>query len=69
MKDLRSREDLIKMVEQLLDCEGTEEEIDSLLSEIQNSVIDPSICDYIYYDELTVEEIVDKALSYKPIIL
>ena len=29
----------------------------------------PKISDYIFFDNLTPEEIVDKAVSYKPIIL
>lgn len=36
---------------------------------LTQSVIDPQVTDYIYYDNKTPEEIVDKALAYKPIQL
>ena len=67
---LLSRAEIIEKINQLLDVESqSENETDNLLDELKNGVIDPNISDYIYYDDLTPEEIADKALSYKPIYL
>lgn len=49
--------------------EGTEEEEDILLEKLQNLVLDPEISDYIYWTDMSSEEIADKVLAYKPIIL
>lgn len=40
-----------------------------MLELLKKNVPDPRISNYIFYDELTPEQIVDKALSYKPIQL
>ena len=40
-----------------------------MIFKLEQNVIDPDISDYIYYDDLTPEQIVDKALAYKPILL
>lgn len=68
---LLSREEIIEKINQILDADKRypEKESDDLLDELKNGVIDPNISDYIYYDELTPEQIADKALSYKPIYL
>ena len=36
---------------------------------LENLVTDPNISDYIYWTNMSSEEIADKVLSYKPIIL
>lgn len=66
-----SREELIGLVEQLMQCSGEEWEMDIWLDMITSSVADPSISDYIFWsdEDLSAEEIVDKALAYKPILL
>ncbi len=64
-----SRNELIELVKKVIDCEGTEEEIDKMILKLEQNVIDPYISDYIYYDDLTPEQIIDKALAYKPIFL
>ena len=67
---LLSRDEMIEKINQILDVENhSEKEIYDLHEELKNGVIDLNISDYIYYDELTPEEIADKALSYKPIYL
>lgn len=58
-----------ELVRKIINCEGTEKEIDSMTTLLTQSVIDPQVTDYIYYDNKTPEEIVDKALAYKPIQL
>ncbi|MDO3680349.1 e9imm peptide [Paenibacillus ehimensis] len=66
-----SREELIGLVEQVMQCSGEEWEMDIWLDMITSSVADPSISDYIFWshEDLSAEEIVDKALAYKPILL
>lgn len=64
-----SRDELIELVRKIKNCEGNEEEIDDMISLLMQNVIDPQVTDYIYYDEKTPEEVVDLALSYKPIQL
>ncbi len=68
--ELWSREQIIDLINQILDVEShTEEEIDRLVEKLKSGVIDPNISDYIFWDDLTPEQIADKALSYKPICL
>ena len=63
------RKELIDLIEQIKNFEGTEEEEDILLEKLQNLVLDPEISDYIYWTDMSSEEIADKVLTYKPIIL
>ena len=63
------RKELIDLIEQIKSFEGTEEEEDILLEKLQNLVLDPEISDYIYWTDMSSEEIADKVLTYKPIIL
>lgn len=68
--ELWSREQIIYLINQILDVENhTEEEINRLVEKLESGVIDPNISDYIFWDDLTPEQIADKALSYKPICL
>ena len=56
--ELWSKEQIIDLINQILDVENhTEEEINRLVEK------------YIFWDDLTPEQIADKALSYKPICL
>ncbi|GMX60533.1 hypothetical protein Elgi_06390 [Paenibacillus elgii] len=66
-----SREELIELVEQVMQCSGEEWEMDIWLDMITSSVADPGISNYIFWsdEDLSAEEIVDKALAYKPILL
>lgn len=67
---LLSREQIIDIVNKITnDTNLTEQEIDSEIEKLNKGVIDPQISDYIFFDDLTPEEIADKALSYKPICL
>lgn len=68
--ELWSKEQIIDLINQILDVENhTEEEINRLVEKLESGVIDPNISDYIFWDDLTPEQIADKALSYKPICL
>lgn len=70
-----SREDLLKLVERLLGGEGTELEQDEWLMELEASVPHPRVSEMMTFpDEFfdhspTAEEILDEALSYRPIAL
>ena len=63
------RIELIRLVEKIMRCEGTEKEQDELLELLEKNVLDPQVSNYIFYEENTPEEVVDKALAYKPILL
>lgn len=65
---LLSRMEIIDIVRQIKDpncIKGT----NKLLKKLECGVLDPEISNYIYYSEMTPEEIADKALAYKPIYL
>lgn len=63
-----TREELINLVNKIVECEGSEEEIDEMIDMVKKNVPYPDISDLIYWneEELTPEQIVDKALEYKP---
>lgn len=65
-----TKEQLIKLVKELYNPKGkTEEEENRLLSLLEKNVPHPNVSDLIYWEDLTPEEVVDIALSYKPIQL
>lgn len=65
-----TREELIKLVIEITTVHGkTEEQIGKLIDLFKANVPHPSPSSLIYYEDLTPEEVVDKALSYKPIQL
>lgn len=64
------REEIIDLIKEITDVsDKTEEQIDGLLEKLENGVIDPQVSDYIFYSDMTTEEIADKVLNYKPILL
>lgn len=76
------REELIKIGHKIVNWKGTEEGLLSLMELFDNNVPHPNGSNLFSYPENfnerkndllkynpTVEEVVDKALSYKPIIL
>lgn len=71
MSNRLTREELIELVNKIIECEGSEEEIDVMIEVVKRNVPYPDISDLIYWseDELTPEQIIDKALNYKPIQL
>ncbi|MDI7277918.1 MAG: bacteriocin immunity protein [Anaerolineae bacterium] len=66
-----SRAELVRLVERIINIEGTEEEIDAMLDLLARSVPHPEVEALIYWNDqdLTAEQIVDKALRYEPIIV
>ncbi|HLV97873.1 MAG TPA: hypothetical protein VKT82_04270 [Ktedonobacterales bacterium] len=78
MQERLSKQELISLVQKIVKAEGSEQEIDAWLSRIDRSVPCPDgyVCDLIFYPHLhelgdgsSAEEIVEKALRYKPIQL
>lgn len=65
-----TRTELIELAEKIQNASGaTETENDELLELFLANVPDPNASDYFFeleYDELSPEQIVDLALSYKP---
>ena len=64
-----NRESLIELVEKIIQCEGSEAEIDGWIELLERNVPHPGVSDLIYHDELSPEEIVDTALKYQSIQL
>ena len=65
-----TREQIIEIVKRIKTCKydsGAEADRDIML--LEKGVLDPNISDYIFWDNLTPEEIADKALSYRSIQL
>lgn len=66
------REELIILVDKIMSGEGTEEEVCYWVALFESNVPHPSGADLIFYPEKepeTAEEVVDIALSSKPISL
>ena len=63
------KKELIDLIEKLKNFSGTEREEEKLLEKLESLVLNPEISDYIYWTDMSSEEIADKVLAYKPIIL
>lgn len=62
-----TREELIQLVKEIMTPKGkTEEEINELVDILEKNVPHPAVTDLIYFENLTPEEIVDRAINYKP---
>jgi len=59
------------MVQLLIDADLPEEEEDQIIDELKSCVLHPRVTDLIYYNtpKLTAEEVVERALAYRPIEL
>ena len=67
-----NRAELVTIVQKLMVAEGTEEEQNEWLQIFADNVPYPQASDLIYWpdkDDQSAEEIVDEALTYKPIQL
>lgn len=64
-----SRDEIIELVNKIIKCEGNEENQDKLIDTLEQGVLDPDVSDYIFYSEMTAEEIAYKVLCYKSICL
>lgn len=50
----------------------SEEEVDNIFQRLSEMIPDPAISDYVFFPdgpEMTPEEIINKAFSYKPVIM
>jgi hypothetical protein len=68
MPERLPKADLIALVRKIMAAEGTEEEIDQMISTLEANVPHPEVTDLIFYPpdhELTPEEVVELALAYK----
>ncbi len=63
-----TKEKLIELVKSIQKCEGTEEEMNTNFELLEQNIIDPEVSNYIFWEDLSAEEVVEKALKYKPII-
>ena len=66
---MMSRKELIELVSKIMNCEGSESEIDKMIEVLKENVMNPEVINLIYSEDNTPEEVVDKAFAYKPIIL
>ena len=77
-----TRDELIELGKKIVACKGTEKEIDKMTELFDKNVPHPEGASLFYYPENynaqtfdistykpTVEEVVDKCLSHKPILL
>ncbi|WP_440712628.1 hypothetical protein [Gordonia sp. FQ] len=66
-----SREELIELVRRVMNPEPADTEAagEALLQRVQDAVSDPQISDYMFWHPapLTPEQVVDKALAYRPL--
>ena len=63
------KEEITALIRRLRTFEGSEEEEDCLLAELERQVADPNVSDYIYWSDLSPEEIVEKISAYRVITL
>ena len=63
-----TKEELIQLVARIQNAEGTEEEINSMIEQLQINVSYPEVSDLIFYPEkeMTAEQIIEVALAYAP---
>ncbi len=71
MHSTPDRQQLIELVRKISQATGSEAEINNWITLVENSVPHPAVSDLIFHpsEEMTPEEVVDKALSYRPIQL
>ena len=72
-----TRSELIALANQILECDGSEAEIDALMEQFDQNVPHPDGSSLLFYPEHgsasgyapSAEEVVAKCLAYRPIIL
>jgi hypothetical protein len=67
----KDRAELVEMARRVMDSDGTEDEIDALQLELERRVPMPRMSDLLFKSDppLAPEEVIDRALAYKPIPL
>jgi len=66
---LLTKDEIVELIEEIVKCDKSEEEIDGLIDKLEEGVLNPQISNYIFGDEKILEEIADIVLRYKPIEL
>ena len=68
---MSNHQHLVMLVRKMLNAEGTEQELDDMLTEVQQALPYAEISNLIFWDEreLTAEQIVEEALQARPIQL
>ena len=68
---MSNHEHLIALVRNIMNAEGTEQELDDMLIEVQQALPYAEVSNLIFWDErdLTPEQIVEEALQARPIQL
>lgn len=71
MENPLRKDEVISLITKIMNSEGTETEIDEMISELKRNVPDPHVTNLIFWseEEYSPEEIYEKAMSYKPIEL
>lgn len=71
MTDKLNKEQLIKLVEEIVNPKLSDNEINEKIELFEKNVPHPAPSDLIFWDEddLSPQEIVEEALNYRPIIL
>ena len=72
MRSTMSQDELVALVQSIMDADGSEADLDEMLSQLKANVPHPSVSDLIYYPvdaNLSAEHIVELALAYEPVIL
>lgn len=66
-----AKNQLIGLVKLIISADGTEDQINEWIKILEDNVPDPNVSGLIFHskEELTAEEVVEKALAYRPIIL
>lgn len=66
-----NREEIIELINSIKNPkdEWSEDMVDKLIFKLKENIIYPDPINLIFYTELSSEEIADKILNYKPIIL
>lgn len=72
-----SRDELISIVSHIVAANGTDEKLNALVAQFESATKHPAGADLIFWPDLvpgtssepSVEEIVDTALSYEPVLL
>lgn len=66
-----TRAELVDLVSRIMSADGSEQELDELLRLLKRNVPHPEVTDLIFHPlrEMTPEEVVETALSYRPIEL
>lgn len=65
------RAELIVVITRLMTADGSESELDALLHQLETSVPHPGVSDLVFFPEkpMSAEEVLEKALAYRPIVL